>query len=296
MEDRLDRWLRRLAAVEAPAIPARDLYAGDHWRVSLELADIAAARGFRPTLWVISAGYGLIESAARVHPYSAAFSPGHPDSVLHRDYPGSVAEGFARWWVGMANWVGPGDGRAPRTIADLTRRHPRATFVVIASELYLNAVRADLIRAAEMMGSRATDAMVIVSAGTKEFGPLADNAVPLDARMQAVLGGARRSLNVRMARSLLSRMRPGVGWSAIRAQCARELEKTEPCTCAPGRPKCSDEDVMQFIRRALRDRAGFSGQPSATAMLRQFREDEGRACEQKRFSRLFHQVREVGNV
>jgi hypothetical protein len=164
---------------------------------------------------------------------------------------------------------------------------PRATVLVVASELYLKAVWADLIAGAANPGRAFRGTLAIVSAGTKDFGPLAEFALPVDARMQGELGGARRSLNVRMARLALSWMRPGGDLSAIRYACAGALEKAEIPEQQPRRPTCTDAEVVAFIREEL----ARAARPSAASFLRLLRDRRGRACEQKRFSRLFQQVR-----
>jgi hypothetical protein len=282
---RLEDWLKRVRSAKGPLISAGELYSGDHWQISASLPAAGAKQGFDASLWVISAGYGLINTRTRIHPYSAAFSPGHVDSVVPTHCPGGIIQGFQQWWTGMTAWTGPAP-QQPRSIADLVRSDPKATFLVVASELYLKAAWHDLIEAgAEIQKSR-TGLMLILSAGTKSFGPLADFALPVDARLQARLGGARRSLNVRMARLVLSWMTPGVGAARIRERCRRLLTSVQVAP-AEQRPRCTDDEIRRFIEGEV---AGTDA--SASALLRRFRDEDGKACEQKRFSRLYRQARE----
>lgn len=238
----------------------------------------------------MSAGYGLVEATVQVHPYAAAFSPGHRDCVIPPEYPGGVITGFQTWWKGMAAWRGPSNLRAPRTITELFARNSRATFLVIASELYLRAVWDDLVQAATKLKPHRGGGLCIVSAGTKDFGPLAEFAMPVDARMQGSLGGARRSLNVRMARRLISWMAPGASATMLKQRCDRAMKGVE-VSIQPRRPKCSDDEIISFIRR----QAVRVAKPSASSLLRQFRDEAGRACEQRRFSRLFRCAREASH-
>src|SRR5438132_6811991 len=78
---RVSPWWQRLMVHRGDTLPATDLYAGGHWSVVRRLPEVARTRGLRPTLWVISAGYGLVPANARLHAYSATFAPGHVDSV-----------------------------------------------------------------------------------------------------------------------------------------------------------------------------------------------------------------------
>jgi hypothetical protein len=228
----------------------------------------------------------LIPADRQVHPYSAAFSPGHVDCVTPRRMPGGVIPGFRQWWAGMAKRRSASVGA--RTITELVRSDQKATFLIVASELYLKAVWPDLNEAASAHRAAHRANILIVSAGTKNFDDLAALFVPLDARMQSVLGGARRSLNTRMARQLIMWMKPNGNFAQLRERCHKLLQGAEPIS-ASIREKSTDVDVSRFIRNELiRD-----DRKSASALLRRFRDDCGRACEQKRFSRLYHQTKEA---
>ncbi len=281
---RLAEWIERISDCRKPPMRAGDLYAGDHWQIAAHLPALAAKNGFVPRLWIISAGYGLISADDPVQPYAAAFSPGHLDCVVHPRHPTGVLHGFEEWWKGMAAWEGPVAGQA-RTMAELIRRKPDSTYMIIASELYLKATWTDLLEA----GNRLSDAgrLLIVSAGMKDFGVLARHAIPLDARMQAKLGGARRSLNVRMAKMLLGWLTPETEISSVRERCRREIEG-QPQPVTAHRDKCSDEELMSFISHELKSEI----ESSSTKLLNRLRKDRQLACEQKRFSKLYHRVLE----
>ena len=60
---------------------------------------------------------------------------------------------------------------------------------------------------------------------------------------------------------------------------------TEPMGQTPQRKPVSDEDVREYVRKALRENA----KSRHTTLLRLYRES-GYACEQKRFGRLFKEV------
>src|SRR5690348_3520212 len=56
VETRCAEWIERLRGV-APAAAASQMYAGEHWQIAQTLVGIA---GPQASLWVCSAGYGLI--------------------------------------------------------------------------------------------------------------------------------------------------------------------------------------------------------------------------------------------
>lgn len=268
IEQRASRWITRLADPGSAArLPARDLYAGEHWMIarSLEAASPGQVR-----LWVCSAGYGLIPAGAAVRPYAAAFS-GESDRV-----PGG-SDGARQWWAALSGWDGPAPGE-PRSIAQLTASAPSALFLVALSGSYLSACRDDVAAAAARTAD--PDSFMVICAGAKSTSSV-PAMVPADARLQAVLGGTRQALNVRIAARLLS---IGITGRAEAVRCLTRLLAGQPPVARYERKKLSDEELSGMIASRL------SKEPrmSASRMLREFR-DSGLACEQGRFGEL-HRV------
>jgi hypothetical protein len=276
-EARADAWIARLRAAAGDFVPARRLYAGDHWSVALSIPDAAPA-ALDVRLWVCSAGYGLIPVDAPLAPYSATFSQTHEDAV-DRGIPGVPRyEAWSTWWTRIAGWEGPVPGE-PRSFAALAAADPGASLLVIAAAPYLRALSGDLHDAVPALGDPGR--LAIVSAAARHLRGLADHVVPFDDRLQQRLGGGDMSLNVRVARELLRQgVEPVRGELARAAEgLARDLERRG----GPVRPPQTDAEVRAFIRAELeRD-------PSArwTPLLRRLRDERGLACEQKRFRGLF---------
>lgn len=271
-------WQARLEAADDQRVRARDLYAGDHWRVAMGLPNIAQNSGFRTRLWIISTGYGLISEESRIAPYSATFSPTHPDSV-----GGGGQDSFAEWWKYMAAWEGPAP-KGPRTLKALVDLDPKASLLVIASAAYLTAVRPDLEAASEVL--HPTAQLLVISAGTEDLGTLGSHLLPADARLQRSVGGARRSLNVRVARKVLEEVTPSTfKVDAISARWRRRLVR-QPVIESPHRAKSTEAQVVAFIRQQLR----LDPAASFTRLLRDYR-NTNRACEQSRFRSLFGRIK-----
>src|SRR4051794_9731971 len=68
-DQRASAWTDRLRSVEPATCRAADLYAGDHWRHTLEAAETARRHIPRVELWVASAGYGLVSAESWLKPY-----------------------------------------------------------------------------------------------------------------------------------------------------------------------------------------------------------------------------------
>lgn len=283
-ELRFPAWWSALQADTSQQLPAEELYIGAHWSVARKLPGAARAAGFDARLWVVSAGYGLVPSTARLHAYSATFSRGEADSVVARGE--ATGEAPQRWWQALTRIQGP-DPSAPRSLAALARASPGARLMLVCSAHYLWALEADLLEALDTMGD--PDRLLLIS-GEPGPGPEAIRRcwIPSSAAFQQLLGGARTSLHVRLALRLLEDAPTrGLDSSALRAW-YRALAAELPPAPWPRRRQATDARVRSFIARALRRKPGLGHTP----LLRAFRA-RGNACEQSRFKRLFFTMKNL---
>lgn len=273
---RFATWINRIGDYPVAQVPAINLYAGEHWQIARTLPDLVSQPA---TLWVCSAGYGLIPANAAIKPYAATFAPGESDSVARSP------DGVRDWWERLTNWTGPGTGQ-PRSLADMARRDPRAVIVAVLSAPYLRACVDDLNRAAGYLAD--SDQLSVI--GPDGRCPDAANLlVPVTARLRSIVGGTLTALNVRAAGHVLRTATANGG--ALSRQGLKELMKDAIATAPPDpsrRPpgkKLTDEEVRDFIRREI-----TGGAMGATAALGHLR-NSGRSCEQSRFHRLFAAVK-----
>lgn len=285
LKERCRAWWRFLSRAPA-SVPAHDLYAGDHWSIARSLPDIARSRGFAPSLWVASAGYGLVAEKALLASYSATFALDSPDSVVT---DGSKrAEIASNWWQELARHT-LSDEEAPRTLRALAKDSPRgATLLVVASPAYLEALERDLVDVVSL-GHGHIRLVLVTSAPGPADPSLHPHWVPTAAALRMKLGGALTSLHVRVARRLIQKISPlDFDANHARAHIERLLARS-PKVPTHHRHRADDEDVLGYIRKALR------ANPSAshTGLLREYRAS-GRACEQSRFRELFK--REIGTL
>ncbi len=278
---RADAWVRRLQAARNHYLPAASLYSGDHWHVARSVQQSAASDGHRVSVWVCSAGYGLIPLHAEIVPYAATFSPNHPDSVTRGVDNGGASAARRTWWETLAAWSGPASGE-PRTIEDLVSGQKRSSLLVAASPHYLDAITDDLERAAGVLGP---GRLAIFSAGADGHPSLGSYLIPCDARLQTALGGALSSLNARCVRYAIQNLdENGSDLTGLPSLFSRLLRKQPPRESAQRTP-LSDEEVSAFIRDAL------AADPAVrpTPLLRRLR-GTSRACEQSRFCRLYREA------
>ena len=279
VEDRAAEWIRCLRAERTRLVPAAELYAGDHWKVVRAIAASGASAGLPLRVWVCSAGYGLVSIESRLAPYDATFAPGQADSVVRHGQRTQAT--LAGWWAALGAWEGP-PGAACRSIAALAESYPDDFLLVALSEGYLKAVSADLRDAAVRIPN--PDCLAVICAGAGTVAGLERHLLPCDARLQGLAGGALTSLNVRLARRLLADSRNELSLPGCRALFQRWMS-TRPERAAASRTPTSDEAVRAFIRGALAKNPGLRPTP----LLQRLR-GQGRACEHRRFARLFREV------
>jgi hypothetical protein len=270
IEQRSAAWIRQLERSNAPAIPAPELYSGNHWHVARTLVRGTNYEGLDIRLWIASAGYGLVPFDARLKSYSATFSGG-------ADCVGRGSEN-RQWWERLAEWRGPMRGRA-RSLSSLVAAEPDVPLIIAASAPYVRAMQHDIEAAAQLS---TPDKLTIVSAGLRASGSLASLILPADARFRGVVGGQMHSLNIRIVRHALEcwhEWAPDA--SRLRRLFQRQLDRLPPVSAYNRQPQ-SDDSVIRFIQesRKLDPKVGH------TTLLRRLR-DSNRACEQRRFKDLF---------
>jgi len=241
--------------------------------------------GFAPRVWICSAGYGLVRAASSLSPYSATFATNKPDSVVRSVNADAIDATRQLWWKLIGQWKGPEPGQ-PRSLKELVRRYPKDPFVIAGSGDYLRALRNDLNEARSI--HRMPNKFILVSAGLRQFGDLTKHLLPCDVRLRKRLKGSCHSLNARIVRDLLQNSeRWPLDMAVLQPQYLRKLSRLTAFV-PHGRRPLTDNQVFAAIRAAMRT------DPSAThsALLRHLR-NSGRACEQKRFAAIFHEVQEV---
>lgn len=277
-------WLRLLSSPTLGLTPARDLYAGEHWVVALEIQHAVSTDHGPPRTWVASAGYGLVGWDAPLKSYSATFAAGVEDSVLPTLPPGKQrAPLLQEWWDAISSFPGPEPGE-PRRVEALAEADPDGAILVVASPDYVRAMEPDLLEARDAL-SDPLRLVVISNRVALAGGPLTEHLVPVDQNARAVVGGTMQGLNARVALALLRML----GNLRLDAPTLRSLYAAMTRDAStPARPKgepMTDDQVLAFIREEL----AASPNVKQTRLLRKLR-DSGRSCEQARFRGLYQRV------
>jgi hypothetical protein len=283
VHDRIREWQTRTNRYWKESVVVRKLYAGDHWASVKSFA----SSHFEIDIWVCSAGYGLIHIDDHVVPYAATFSPTHPDSVAANLTADARASAPSVWWQATSSYWKTKFAQRPRSLSELIEQYPERSMLVVASENYMRAISDDLRCGIKHFSD--PDQLTIVCSGARSLEGLDSNLLPSDARLQSIVGGARRSLNTRLAARILQEVRNPPKASSLRSRYAKLLNEQPPIEKYDRQP-LSDSEVKEFIRKQLRSNPRLQHSP----LLRILR-DSNMACEQKRFGSLYREVVEGKN-
>jgi DNA-binding transcriptional ArsR family regulator len=168
-------------------------------------------------------------------------------------------------------------------ITDLAVANPKSVFIVSVSSSYFSVIKDDLISARTALAS--PDQLLVISAGTRPVASLGDSLLPIDARFENLVGGARATLNARMLRHIVEENRQErISASKISVYLSA-IATTLKSPRSFDRRSLGDKEITAFIRKQLR----LVPRCNASALLRILR-DQGMACEQKRFRRIYKTI------
>ena len=276
---RVNHWLSNLRNLNAPEHPAEELYAGDHWSIVRSIASQSLNRRLRARVWICSAGYGLVPYRATLKSYRATFARGHDDSVSRARSHKECSVETQRWWDALSrSWEGPVRGK-PRRLSDIPRACGKAPMLVALSADYLTATAKDLGQLISDPYYR-THLHVISCGSQNPDALLSPHLLPCDAGMQSAIGGARVSLNVRIAAYLLRQLKTGAEPRRVLRELCSDVKRKPPSQIK--RTTVKDSYVRTFILSECRKNPRLS----RTTLLQLLRK-KGFACEQSRFARLY---------
>jgi len=305
VEERATAWWKKLNAASAPnsqdgnlfqeddgRIKVKNLYVGSYWATIRNLPQIAEVSGFDSSLWVISAGYGLISSDDQINSYSATFTPGNENSITNSEKEVTYRNKILRqWWNKISGFSLPNNS-SPRKISQLLRENSNDKFLIVASADYLSAIEEDLLEGVSRLDS--LDNILIITSKSFSNDKLQNNIVPADARLQCnsncegncqthlVPRGVRGTISAALAATIIKKAKEtGFNAQTIK-QFVEKRIKESPNLISFDRTRLNDDEVRKFINKESK------ALPSASCsfLLRKMR-NEGLACEQKRFKSIY---------
>jgi hypothetical protein len=258
-------WIERTRTLPATAT-AGSLYAGRGFGLATQAAKLAEAE-----FYILSAGLGLVASDRQVPVYGLTISGRHAESVATR------VEGefdAAAWFSSLLS--GPHSDQWADAMARGSGR-----VLIALTRPYAQMVGESLGK----LGPQALARLRIFGASLAPALPAAvsPTLVPYDSRLDAILPGTRADFS---QRALLHFVRSVALKGNVQDRDADHaaVEVALRGVATPERlrrPRRTDAEILQLILARLRSQSGIA------RILRALRDDEGVACEQARFSRLY---------
>lgn len=268
------RWHREVGRV-ASTVHASDLYMGR----SVSEAQKAAA-DMQAELMFVSAGLGLVSANDHVPNYDLTVASGQNSlaPVLNR-----LSLSSAAWWAALRV-----ARKTPNSIIDLLADCAVTKIFVALPSSYMEMIEGDL-RACPT--ESANKLRIFTSTRGIAYVPerLRPFVMPYDERLEGTeYAGTRSDFPQRALRHFVKELR-AQRLSAAKAQQAVQ-HALEPLVAPmlPARTKATDEMIVALLRRHWKKHSG-----SSTRLLRVLRDELLIACEQSRFRRLWHSVRDA---
>ena len=261
-------WLDQLNSAKIK-LPAHQVYAGDHWKVATSINDKHIE------LWILSAGYGLIHNSSMITAYDATFSKDSENSIHHTEFTNK------EWWDKL-HQTRDNTLFGCASINALIDKNKTDTFFIAASPDYLKVIEKELLLLIDS-GKITKNNLFIIS--SKQ--PLHKKLMPFffesNANFSSTVKGGRVSLNIRLAKYLLSKLTPcSINNKTILTK-YNELKNNTQVVSVQQRAKLTDNEIKQFIKYELKNNSHLK--MSSTSLLKILR-NQNLACEQKRFTRL----------
>jgi hypothetical protein len=253
---------------------AHSLYCGRGFSESLSAARMAST-----DLWVISAGLGLVLSNEKIPSYSLTLAPGTDDSIK-----GRIKSDFhpSDWWNAI-------NSISERSIARLLNEDSdKSLFLISLTQPYAPLILNDLLNLTPESLTRVRIVGLMCSKNMPK--QIQDVCMPYDARINdpRCYPGTMSDFAQRTAYHFVKNIWNEYGYQSAEDDSAaiKKIMNRLEAPIIPSRRQLSDYEVRNEIV-ANWDRAqGYSNR-----MLRVLRDDLLVACEQKRFSILFNQVK-----
>lgn len=273
-ESVVKEWLE-LLHYNGETVAAIDLYLGDHWSIAREIYKK------NKLVWVISAGWGLINIETPIYPYNATFTKGDPNSVSYPDVNNSAIQQNRKWWNDLHK-----RRCLDFSIEKLFEDFSGDYFFIAVSPQYINVIEPELAEL-KKKGVITSKNTFILTSGKGLQESLRELQYLVSEDFCSILGGSRISLNIRLARYLMEGCDSHDDIQEFVTQKYNLLCDSSKPAKKYDRIKLSDEEVISFIKKVITD----EDIRSATAGLKKLR-SKGMACEQKRFGHLFKVVKE----
>ncbi len=267
----ISEWSRNIAKNDTRKCIARELYSGVSWKATLD-AEKNLSKLFDVELLVSSAGHGLIKSEVEISSYSVTFSKNSIDSVYN--FLSDDKEKTARWWREINTF-------------DISRLHRDAKIFIALPYEYLMAMKETIKELVKLF----KDNLFIFTINKKilpdDFYP---NIIYFNANFNSFERGTFSSILARFTRWLSAEIvnnELNIKHDELQRYVDDFLNGYSKPVKKVGRFIGNDE-IKNYVHNQIKNEQISS----ATRGLRHLREN-GLACEQKRYKKIFDEVKSI---
>ena len=205
----VNEWINRLKSTNVGLIKMIDLYKGGYWGIVKDINSNSKV----DNVWVLSAGYGIVNVNQSVKPYAIALKDNSNDSIK-LNTEGQSKESYSKWW----------------------------DFIVYASFEYMKAIKNDFINIVDKPN------VLIVSPDTKikEFVP---HILNTNLRLRSFLGGNKMTVSSLTVKHLVENIdKIGYTKNEVNAYFEDIISKQpELPPMNPVRKKLNDDDFIKLL-------------------------------------------------
>jgi len=285
-EQLVKEWAKRIKSTKR-CFPVDKLYCGGGWAHSIGAYTKAQELFGNVSLYVLSAGLGLLSVENSIPPYSATFAPDPDQIAKHIIETDSVTEAHRKWWQ-MINMT---LNNKPQNLSGL---HYFDYIFLSASADYLKAINNDLATLAEILGPERLSVTSVGVSPTSLDATVQQCLLPIDISIETILPGPRSTINQRTLHWIFDIVLPNVKLdiSLIRSEIDKQMVACHMAQASQLKReinKMNDEEIIKWIQLQISGDQDIS----KYKLLRNFR--QSRSCEQKRFSKLIDVVRHKMN-
>lgn len=264
----VNEWINRLKFTDVDLIKMIDLYKGGYWNIVKDINQHPKV----DNVWVLSAGYGIVNANQSVKPYAIALKDNSYDSIK-LNTKGQNKQSYSQWWDIIT-------AKRKVSIIDIYNQNPDDIFIVYASFEYMKAIKNDFINIVDKPN------VLIISPDTKikEFTP---HILNTNLRLRSFLGGNKMTVSPLTVKHLIENI-DKIGYTKDKVNTYFEdiiSKQPELPTMNPVRKKLNDEDFIKLlleigidkpktaIIKEINNRGYASGVNRTTRILNQLKKD-----------------------
>ena len=264
----VNEWINRLKSTDVNLVKMIDLYKGGYWNIVKDINQNPKV----DNVWVLSAGYGIINANQSVKPYAIALKDNSYDSIK-LNTEGQNKQSYSQWWDMITT-------KRKVSITDIYNQNPNDIFIVYASFEYMKAIKNDFINIVDKPN------VLIVSPDTKikEFTP---HILNTNLRLRSFLGGNKMTVSPLTVKHLVENI-DKIGYTKDKVNAYfKDIISKQPelPPMNPVREKLNDEDFIKLlleigidkpktaIIKAINNRGYASGVNRTTRILNQLIKD-----------------------